>query len=197
MADEITILIVPRDAVEHAERFGAKFDSKNGSWFVVGPVPRELLNYVPRPRNQRFQEAAPRCPLCGSPTRKLVNSAGNPFWACVTYFKTGCPGVVDYLDYLDVVEPLAKVGKFLPKLAGSLFGPSESPPDNNEKAPHPLKPRWQEVVQEAGTVIGDDRQAVRWLYQPKVAFNYKTPLEMCGTEAGCDAVLKMLRDVWT
>ena len=196
MADEITILSVPSDAAEHAERFGAKHDATNGSWIVVGAVPRELLNYVPRPKNQRFQETAPRCPLCGSPTRRLINSAGNPFWACVTYFKTGCPGVVDYLDYLDSVEPLAKVGKFLPKLAGSLFGPSEPPPDNNAKAPHPLKQRWQEVVQEAGAVIGDDNQAVRWLYQPKVAFNNKTPLEMCDTEAGCDAVLKMLRDVW-
>lgn len=197
MADAITVLNVPQDAAEHAKRFGAQFDSRTSTWFVVGPVPRELLNYVPRPKNQRFSEVAPSCPLCGSPTRRLINSAGNPFWACVTYFKTGCPGVVDYLDYLDAVEPLAKVSKFLPKLAGSLFGPSEPPPDNNAKAPHPLKERWQEVVQEAGAVIGDEKQAVRWLYQPKMAFNNKTPLEMCGTEAGCDAVLKMLRDVWT
>lgn len=148
------------------------------------------FNHVPRSKNQGFPEAAPRCPLCVSPTRKLVNSAGNPFWSCVTYFTTGCLGVVHYLDYLDAVEPLAKVGKFLPKLNGSLFGPPEPPPDNNAKAPHPLKQRWQEVVQEAGTVIGDDKQAVRWLYQPKVAFNNKTPLEMCATEAGCDVVLK-------
>ncbi len=197
MADEIAILSVPPDAAEHAERFGAKHDSTNGFWFVVGSVPRELLNYVPRAKSQRLQEIAPRCPLCGSPTRKLVNSAGNPFWACVTYFKVGCPGVVDYLDYLDAVEPLATLGKYLPRVVGSFFGPSESPPDINEKASHPLKARWHEIVQEAATILGGDREAVRWLYEPKIAFNNKAPVQMCGTEAGCDAVLIMLRDVWT
>jgi hypothetical protein len=196
MAEEIAILSVPPDAVEHAARFGAKYDSKNGSWYVVGPVPPELLNYVPRSKNQRFQETAPRCPVCGSPTRKLVNRAGNPFWACVTYFKTRCPGVVDYPDYLDAMEPWAKVGEFLPKVAGSLFGPPEPPPKNNERTPHPLRPRWQEIVQEAWVVFGDPRVAERWLFYPKVAFNNKTPAEMCRTEAGCVAVLKLLRDVW-
>lgn len=197
MAQDVTILSVPPDAVSHAERFGAQSDRATGVWFVVGPVPRELLNYIPRTKNLLFQEVSPKCPLCGSPTRRLVNSVGNPFWACVTYFKASCPGVVDYLDYLDAVEPLVKVGKFLPKVTGSLFGPAEPPPDKKENSANPLKSRWQEIVDEAGVVIGDDKQAVRWLYQPKVALNNKTPLEMCRTEAGCDVVLKMLRDIWT
>lgn len=197
MAEEITILSVPPDLVEYVERFGAKYDSKNGSWYVVGPVPPELLNFVPRFKNQRFQEVAPKCPVCGSPTRKLVNRAGNPFWACVTYFKTRCPGVVDYLDYLDDVQPLAKVGNYLPKLAGSLFGPPEPTANNNGKAPHPLRSRLEQIVQEAWVVFGDHKVVERWLFFPKVAFNNKTPAEMCRTEAGCDAVLEMLQDVWT
>jgi hypothetical protein len=196
MADEITILSVPPDATEHAKRFGAKFDSRTSTWFVVGPVPRELLNYVPRQKNERLQETAPSCPVCGAPTRKLASSKGDLFWGCVTYFKVGCPGMVDYLDYLDDVEPLAKVGKYLPKVVGSLFGPSESSCDIKEHKAHPLKPRWQEIISEAAKIFGDDKQAVRWLYEPKIAFNNKSPVQMCGTEAGCDAVLQLLRDVW-
>jgi hypothetical protein len=196
MSDEITILSVPPDATEHAKRFGAKFDPKATTWFVVGPIPGELLNYVPQPKNQRFQEVAPSCPVCGAPTRKRVNLSGNPFWSCVSYFKTGCPGVVDYLDYLDNLEPLESVGKYLPRVVGSLFGPSESPHETTERTPHPLKSRWQEIIKEAAAVLGDDKQAVRWLSQPKVTFKNRTPVEMCSTEAGCDAVLELLRDVW-
>lgn len=196
MADEITILSVPADGTEHPKRFGAQFDPRTSTWFVVGRVPRELFNYIPRLKNQAFQEVAPTCPVCGSPTRKLVNFVGNPFWSCVTHFKTGCPGVVDYLDYLDAVEPPAKVGNYLPTVVGSLFGPSDPPSDTNERNPHPLKPKWHEIIREAGAVLRDDKQAVRWLFEPKVAFNGKAPVEMCGTEAGCEAVLKLLREVW-
>lgn len=196
MADAITVLDVPQDAAEHAKRFGAQFDSRTSTWFVVGPIPRELLNYVPRPKNQRFSEVAPSCPVCGAPTRKFVNYKGDPFWGCVTYFKVACPGVVDYLDYLDDVEPLAKVGKYLPRVVGSLFGPSEPPQETHERKPHPLKPRWHQIIREAAVVLGDDKQAVRWLYEPKIAFNNNAPVQMCGTEAGCDAVLELLRDAW-
>lgn len=196
MAEEIIILSVAPDAAEHAERFGAKFDPKTVTWFVVGPVPRELLNYVPREENQHFQEVAPRCPRCGAPTRKRIDSSGDPFWSCATHFKTGCKGTIDYADYLNDVAPVARISAFLPKLAGSLFGPQEAPTTTKEEAPHPLKAKWREIVQEAAAIIGNDKQAVRWLYEPKVAFHGKTPIEMCATEAGCHSVLALLREVW-
>lgn len=196
MAENLTILSVPADSAEHAERFGAQRDSVSGIWYVVGPIPNELQNYIPRPKNQRFQEVAPSCPKCGAPTQKLISRKGDLYWACVMRFKKDCPGVVDYLKYLDAVAPLATVGEFLPKVVGSLFGPAESPPPPVDQKSHPLKPRWIEIAQAALETLGDERQALRWLDHPKVALKNKTPFLVLGTEAGCDAVLNLLRDVW-
>lgn len=196
MAEEITILSVPHDATGHAKRFGAMRDHATGTWYVVGKIPAELQNYVPRPENKRFNELAPPCPSCGGPTRKVIGHGGQPFWSCVANRRAGCRGVVNYLDYLDAVAPVVKVGAFLPKVVGSLFGPAESPTTSAPKGPHPLKEKWREIVQEAATVLGDDKQAVRWLFEPKLAFKNKAPVEMCGTDAGCRAVVELLRDVW-
>lgn len=196
MAEDITYLSISPDALAHAERFGARRDPGTGVWFVAGPVPHELQNYIPRPKNPRFQEVAPLCPLCGAQTQKSINRGGQPFWSCVTRFKTRCPGTVDYSDYLDNVAPAVSVSAYLPKVVGSLFGPAESPASAIKEAPHPLRARWGEIVQEAASVLGGDREAASWLLQGKVALLNKAPIEMLGTEAGCDAVLKLLRDVW-
>lgn len=196
MAEEVTYLNVPQDAAGHAARFGAKRDPGTSTWYVVGPIHSELRNYVPRPTNQRFHELAPLCPSCGGPTRKIVNRWGQPFWSCVAHFSTGCPGTVDYLDYLDDVAPSAFVGDYLPKVVASLLGPAEPPAPPTEKPSHPLKARWGEIVQEAAGILGGDRKAAAWLLQGKLAFLNKAPVEMLGTEAGCDAVLKLLREVW-
>lgn len=196
MAKALSILRIPPDVTDYAERFGAQRDSATGTWFVVGPVPNELLNYVPQPKNQRFQDVAPRCPKCRAPTRKLINRKGDLYWACVMRFKTDCPGVIDYLKYLDDVAPLATVGSFLPKVAGSLFEPEESSASIPEMAQHPLKERWVEIASEALTLLGNDKQVLRWLDQPKVALGNKAPVLMLSTTAGCDRVLALLRDVW-
>lgn len=196
MAEKLTILSVPADATAHAERFGAQHDSASGTWLVVGPVHRELQNYLPRPKKQRFQEAAPRCPRCGASTHKLINRKGDWYWACVMRFKTGCRGVVDYLEHLDAVAPVARVGDFLPNVVGSLFGPHEPPAPQAERKPHPLRARWVEIAQATLEILGDEKQALRWLDHPKVALRNKAPVLMLGTEAGCDAVINLLRDVW-
>lgn len=192
----MTYLSIPSDALAHAERFGARQDSGTGVWFVVGPIPSELKNYIPRPKNQRFQEVAPPCPMCGAPTRKAISRSGQPYWSCVARFKIGCPGTVDYLDYLDDMAPVSSVGDHLPHFVGSLFGPTDSSALPIEKTPHPLKARWVAIVQEASQVLGGDREAVLWLLQRKLAFSNRAPIELLGTEAGCGEVVALLRDVW-
>lgn len=196
MAEDVTYLNVPQDATGHAARFGAKRDPGTSIWYVVGPIHSELQNYLPRPSNQRFQEVAPPCPSCGGLMRKVANLSGQPFWSCAAHFRTGCSGTVDYLDYLDSVAPLAFVGDHLPKIVDSLFSPSEPPTPTTEKSAHPLRAKWIEIVQEAIDVLGDDRKANAWLCQGKRAFSMKAPIEMLVTEDGCDAVLKLLREVW-
>ena len=112
------------------------------------------------------------------------------------HIQDGCRGVVDYLEFLDAEAPLATVGDFLPKVVGSLFGPAKSLAPPVEKKPHPLKARWAEIAQLALETLGDEKQALRWLELPKATLNSKAPLLLLGTEAGCDAVLNLLRDVW-
>ncbi len=42
-------LDVPVDMVDYAKRFGGKFDKSNGTWYVEGTIPSELINLVRRP----------------------------------------------------------------------------------------------------------------------------------------------------
>jgi hypothetical protein len=196
MAVAITYLSIPSDALAHAKRFGAQRDHATGRWYVAGLVHPELQNYIPRDKNRRFQEVAPPCPLCGAPTRKLFDRSRHPFWSCVTYPKTGCTGHVDYLDYLDDVAPSAPIRDYLRTRSASALDPAEQTPSATEETPHPLNNTWFEIVQEAANVLGGDRQAVAWLTQPKVAFHNEAPVDILGSKEGCDAVLKLLRDVW-
>lgn len=196
MAEKLTILSVPCDSAEHAERFGAQHDVASGTWFVVGPVHRELQNYIPQPKNPPFQESAPCCPKCGARTHKLKKPTGDVYWACVARFKTRCRGVVDYLDYLDAVVPLTTVSDFLPTVVGSLFGPAEMPLLSREKRQHPLMERWIEIAQKLMDVLGDKKQALLWMEFPKVALGNKAPILVLGTVTGCDAVRTLVDDVW-
>jgi uncharacterized protein (DUF2384 family) len=87
------------------------------------------------------------------------------------------------------------VGNLLPKVVDSVFNPKKSATSEPE-IQHPLNARWCEIIEEAAKILGDEKRVVHWLHQAKVTFGNKTPLEMLGTDEGCDAVLKLLRDIW-
>jgi hypothetical protein len=196
MDKEKTTLAVPPDAWEHAKRFGAKRDRETGIWFVVGPVPGELQNYVPRLRNAHFQEHVPRCPLCGAKTRKSLNRNGALYWECAKRAKSGCRGALDYrLDYKGDEAPAAIINSSgRTKAVGKFFGGSPLSPAPTRKTAHPLRVRWIEIVKEAATAFGGAKQAAGWLERPNAAFDHRAPIRILGTEEGCDAILKFLRD---
>lgn len=194
MDEKKTYLKVPPDATAHAYRFGARRDLASGLWFVIGPVPGELLNYLPRPRNERFHESTPSCPWCGASMRKLVNRQHDAFWSC-TRFKLGCQGKIDYLDYLDQTVRPIPVGDYISPLIDSIQAAQPLNP-RPSVAPTSLKKRWTEIVYEAHKVLGGEKEALRWLSHQKLAFGNKTPIQMLGTKTGCDAVMQALHDVW-
>lgn len=199
MTVKTTLLAVPEDAIAHAKRFGAKYDPTTKQWFVTGDVPRELLNYLPRVANQQFHEPTPSCPQCGGAMRKIYRVDGSAFWGCLAYFRTGCRGLIDYVEYLEALAPLTTLGDFLPNEKG-LKSVSEAQTPTlrslQRKPPHHLTARWLAITQEALQLIGSERRATRWLEQPKLAFNNKSPTEMMGTDEGCDAVVRLLREIW-
>lgn len=198
--EHINYLNVSVDAQSHALRFGAKRDPQSGRWYAIDPVHRELLNYLSKEPNHRFMEVAPSCPRCGAPMRKFNSKAGRSFWGCVAYFNSGCRGKIDYLDYLNETVPVLKVGDFLPKLVGSLFSPS--PLTNGasgvleNKSPNPLRQRWIELVRQAFETLGSERKAILWLYESKISLRSKAPIEVLGTESGCERVQQLLLEVW-
>lgn len=201
MSDEITYLDVPQDAASHAARFGAQPSSTPGRWFVVGSVHRELLNYLPRFRNQAFVESIPACPVCGNTMRKRSAKDGNLFWACASFYKTGCQGTIEYQDYLDAVAPVSPLSSYLPELGNSLLQPdvrTSYPVDENENPiPQSLREKWAEVVLKGVQILRDEHILRRWLSMPKREFKGKTPYQMMVTENGCSAVLKLLDGVWS
>lgn len=197
MSDEITYLTVPDDAAEYAHRFGAQRDA-SGQWFVVGTVSCELLNFLPRLPNPLFYERLPPCPMCGTLMRKVQMKSGNLLWLCTARKRTGCHGLIRYEDYLQRIEPVTTLGDLLPQI-GTLLLPAAQLEELNKppkpKSPHPLRERWKDIVKRAFEVIGDERQVLLWLNQPKVALELKAPIEMLGGVDGCAAVVRLLDEL--
>lgn len=197
MGDEIIYLNVSDDAAGYACRFGAKRNA-TGQWFVVGLVPRELLNFLPRQPNPLFYERELPCPRCGALTRKVQTKIGGLLWVCTARNRTGCDGIIRYEDYLQEVDPITTLGDFLPQL-GTLLLPAAPPEEPNKiskpENQHPLRERWIALVQQAFEIIGDGRRVMLWLDQPKVALGLKTPMQMLGSVEGCAAVARLLDEL--
>ena len=195
---EITYLEVRLDAESHAKRFGAQRDSF-GRWYVTGQVPNELLNYLPRKAGRRTEEPPPECPLCRSEMRKATSSSGNLYWFCTARSKTGCSGTIDYVKYLEQAALLPAIGELASGLAESFISENLSSLDASRgtgRGTHPLKNRWLEIVELAFAVLGNERQVMRWMTQPKLALGRQAPIRKLGTAEGCDTVERLLRELW-
>lgn len=197
MPAEITYLEVRLDAQSHARRFGAKRDGA-GRWYFAGPVPDELLNYLPRKATRRIDEAPPECPLCRAEMRKAISQSGNLYWACTERNKTGCTGWLDYVTYLERVAPLPVLGELSAAQIESFMSGLSSLNDTNDRrrTKHPLYDRWLDIVKLAFAALGNERQVMRWMTQPKLALGRKTPLRKLGSTEGCDSVERLLRELW-
>ncbi len=197
MPAEITYLEVRLDAESHAKRFGAQRDSF-GRWYVTGQVPNELLNYLPRKASRRIDEVAPECPICRATMRKEISRSGNPYWVCTERRTTGCAGWLDYVKYLEKVVPLPALGELASAQVESLVSELSSleSPKGRGRTKHPLHERWLDIVTLAFAVLGNQRQVMRWMTQPKLALGQKTPILILGTAEGCDMVEHLLRKLW-
>ena len=85
-----TILRIPKAHRQYAVEHGARYDSAQHVWYVVGDVPPALTEYVPRARRVRdyTKETVPSCPNCG---RAMIwIDADVPFWGCARYRNAGC-----------------------------------------------------------------------------------------------------------
>ncbi|WP_374326930.1 MbcA/ParS/Xre antitoxin family protein [Azonexus sp.] len=198
MPTEITYLEVRCDAESHARRFGAKRDSA-GRWYVIGTIPNELLNYLPRKAGRRKEEVVPECPLCHAEMRKAIGRSGNLYWYCVERNQTGCRGTIDYLKHLEQAVSLPTLGELASELVESfeserLASQAEKP--GTTQGTHPLAKQWLDITKLAFSVIGTEKQVMLWLTQPKLSLGNQTPIRKLGTEEGCEEVKHLLNDLW-
>lgn len=197
MPAKITYLEVRPDAESHARRFGAKRNSA-GKWYVAGQVPNELLNYLPGKTERSMFEPSPECPVCWSSMRKEITRSGNLHWICTQLNQPDCPGRLDYADYLERMVPLPVLGEQALAQVESLVL-ALSPPEvttDSKRTKHPLNKRWEYIVTLAFRVLGNERQVMRWMTQPKLSLGRKTPMQALGTAKGCGEVKRLLRELW-
>ena len=180
---------------EYAKGFGAIFDKQRREWFVVGEVPQDLLNLVPKkPREKAPQVVPPSCPLCGFHT-KLIEGRNGPFFGCSQFAKTDCRGSVDYDSYLE------NIGQSPPKSIGSILNPGTTqkaqivPPASsvNTKLSLELQSAIKEIENLCVAEFSRKWEFDRWLKTPKVTLNWKTPLQCMLTLEGCKRVKHLIQ----
>ena len=58
-----------------------------------------------------------------------------------------------------------------------------------------IQARWVQIVRLCTERCGSTSQGRRWLETQKMAFDWRKPIELLGTEAGCDQVTDLLKDL--
>jgi hypothetical protein len=198
------VLDVSPDTMLYAKTHGAKYDALNRQWYVEGEVPPELVNLVPHIANPIFEEVAPACPKCQASTVKRRNGkTGAYFWGCSRYRSDGlgCKGYIDYEEWLakQLEDKPGRVTDYLEQ-KGALPKMSPSEPVQAKAATSGDDQRvlrWAQITELASRECGGAAQASRWLNTPKIALKGKTPIEAMTTDAGCNQVEKLLRELNT
>ncbi len=60
---------------------------------------------------------------------------------------------------------------------------------------HDIQARWVQIARLCSERCGSTSQGRRWLETQKMAFNWRKPIELLGTEAGCDQVTDLLKEL--
>lgn len=183
----------------YAESHGAQFDKQRRQWYVVGEVPLDLLNLVPKKsRGKTPAVVAPSCPICGFHTR-LIEGKNGPFFGCSQYPISGCRGSIDHDRYLESVGlPVARsVGDILNPVPSIQSTPAGLPAKSSTPKLRPnLESAIHEIERLCSTEFSSKAELDRWLKTPKRALNGKTPLECMSTLDGCKKVKHLIQTRW-
>ncbi len=191
-----TYLNTPGGMHEYAHRHGAVFDQDLHKWYVVGEVPPDLENLVPKAPNKKpDQVVAPSCPLCGFHTILRKNRVGlGDFWGCSQHFKSGCRGLVDYDDHLDNLDVRGVPTAFDALRRNSPAEKNKRPAEKEE--PRPIEPALrleiEEITKLAVEVLGGLHQSEKFLTTPKIGLQGKTPVDRMKTAEGCVEVKQLI-----
>ena len=70
------------------------------------------------------------------------------------------------------------------------------PPTVTATPRNDLRHRWKQIAQLCAERCGSTAQGMRWLETPKLVFNWRRPIDLLGTEEGCDRVTDLLNELW-
>jgi hypothetical protein len=199
LSQERTYLDTSDGMGEYAKGYGALYDKRRGQWYVVGEVPLDLLNLIPKvPRSKAPPVVAPSCPICGFHT-KLIEAKNGPFYGCSQHAISGCRGSIDHDRYLETI------GQPRPKSVGNILNPGASeksgravPPAKTStiKMNPKLRSAIKEIEKRCVAEFSSKAELDRWLSVPKRALDGKTPLECMSTLEGCKKVIHLIKTRW-
>lgn len=183
---------------KYAEEHGALFDQERCQWYVVGEVSGDLAHLLPKASRGRTPEVvAPNCPICGFQT-KLIEGENGPFFGCSRYWISRCNGSVNHDKYLaSIGQPqLKSIGSILKPGFGqsSHSFPSASSADN--KLPQSLQKAIAEIGKLCSKEFESKEELNRWLNAPKLALDWKLPIECMSTVEGCAKVKQLIQTRW-
>lgn len=184
----------------YAKDHGAFFDKERRQWYVVGEIPLEFLNLVPKVARARASRVvAPVCPKCGfHTTLKPSKKNGSLFYGCSRFRIDGCNGSVDYESYLDAV------GAAIPTpVVDVLYSPSSTDLASHAAGPRTaasiapdLQVEIAEVAKLAVKVFGDIPKATRWLNTPMRSLQSRTPRDSLISIDACQEIKRLIQSSW-
>lgn len=189
-----TELIVPSEMGPYAKKHGATFDQVSARYFVIGEVPSELVNFLPRERREKAHIQPPTC-RCGLHTRLITNTkSGSWFYGCSNY--PHCRQTVDYEKHL------RDIGSSGDMSAVSALSKEPEPKRSRGKAlvsetvksgyPIEYQSEMADLVRVGVEVLGSQTQLLKWLSGPKVSLEGQAPTELMKTVEGCRKVKSVL-----
>jgi hypothetical protein len=184
MGSAITVLSIPVFQLEYAKKHGAKFDPVNEDWFIEGPVPSSLNEFLVGASRFRAGSQTPSCPNCGlSMTRIVIRKRNEQFWRCQKF--PSCHGRLSLEQGAE--QTLDTFENPINALQRSLNGTEVSADDWNR--------RYRDVVNAAEPCFKSRHQFERWMKTPKIALNGLAPNKALDTDQGCELVVALLRDL--
>lgn len=190
-----TYLNVPNEMVSYAKRHGAYFDKEQRRFYVLGEVPSDLCNLLPKEEVKRPYIVPPSCPKCGFHTELIKNTkSGAWFYGCSRYRSHGCKGSVDYDKHLIAHGEATETTAFssLKKVRDPEITKRVASGRSRLGVSVKYQEAFADVVKLGVDILGSPAQFKKWLTERKVGLGGRTPTDVMKTLQGCGDVKKIL-----
>lgn len=142
-------------------------------------------------RDRKLRERAYQfdtfCPTCGARmVRRINRTTQEPFLGCTRY--------PDCVTTSEIESHFVQASHTAFWAVGASVSPAADLMDSSPVSACNVgnTERWEQIARQAAKMCGGTGQALRWLETPKVALRGRKPIDLLGTEDGCDDVEALL-----